>query len=67
VVSAYDDIADGAIGLVIDSYGMLALSKRQDSAARDIGLGPGDQVVLRPAEGGGGVASPVTLTSKKTP
>lgn len=67
VVAAYDDIADGAIGLVIDSYGMLAVSKRQDSAARDVGLGAGDQVVLRAAEGGGGIASPVTLTSKKTP
>ena len=49
LVSAFDDIAEGALGLVTDSYGMLALAKRQDSAARDIGLGNGDQVILRPA------------------
>ena len=65
VVAAYDDIADGAIGVVIDSYGMLAVAKRQDSAARDIGLGPGDQVVLRASEEAGGVASPVSLTKKR--
>lgn len=52
VVGAFDDIAEGALGLVIDSYGMLALSKRQDSAARDVGLASGDQVVLRPAQSG---------------
>lgn len=55
LVAAFDDIADGALGLVTDSYGMLALAKRQDSAARDVGVGSGDQVVLRaaaPAQGG---------------
>jgi len=55
LVRAFDDIAEGALGLVTDSYGMLALAKRRDSAARDIGLGNGDQVILRvagPAQGG---------------
>ena len=55
LVPAFDDIAEGALGLVTDSYGMLALAKRQESAARDVGLGNGDQVVLRPgnpAQGG---------------
>lgn len=47
LVAAFDDIADGALGLVTDSYGMLALAKRQDSAARDVGVASGDQVVLR--------------------
>lgn len=49
VVTAFDDIAEGALGLVVDSYGMLALAKRQDSAARDIGVAAGDQIVLTPA------------------
>lgn len=49
IVTAFDDIADGAIGLVVDSYGMLALAKRQDSAARDIGVASGDQIVLTAA------------------
>lgn len=62
VVTAFDDIAEGAIGLVVDSYGMLALSKRQDSAARDIGLASGDQVVLRAAQpGGNGATTRVSL------
>jgi hypothetical protein len=43
---------------------MLALAKRQDSAARDAGLGAGDQVVLRVDESGGGQVSPVTLGKK---
>jgi S-adenosylmethionine hydrolase len=49
VVVSFDEIAEGALGLVIDSYGMLALAKRQDSAARDLALGTGDQVVLKAA------------------
>jgi S-adenosylmethionine hydrolase len=52
VVTAFDDIPDGALGLVVDSYGMLALAKRQDSAARDVGLASGDQVELRAARSG---------------
>jgi len=62
LVSAFDDIAEGALGLVTDSYGMLALAKRQDSAARDVGLGNGDQVILRPAvPAQGGTSTRVTL------
>ena len=52
LVTAFDDISDGALGLVVDSYGMLALAKRQDSAARDVGLASGDQVELRAAQSG---------------
>ena len=54
-----DEIDDGAIGLVVDSYGMLAVCKRQDSAARDLGIGSGDQVTLRAATDG-----PVGLTTR---
>lgn len=53
VVSAFDDIPEGALGLVIDSYGMLAVAKRQDSAAQDLGVASGDQVVVRPGTGSG--------------
>jgi S-adenosylmethionine hydrolase len=62
IVAAFDDIPDGALGLVVDSYGMLALAKRQDSAARDVGLASGDQVVLRGAQPGeNGATTRVTL------
>jgi len=53
VVSAFDDIPEGALGLVIDSYGMLAVAKRQDSAAQALGVASGDQVVVRPGTGSG--------------
>ena len=50
ITTAFGLIPSGGIGLVIDSYGMLAIAKDQDSAARDVGLGVGDQVVLRAGE-----------------
>jgi S-adenosyl-L-methionine hydrolase (adenosine-forming) len=45
---AYADIASGQIGLVVDSYGMMAIALDQSSAAAELGLGPGDGVSLRP-------------------
>ena len=50
ITTAFGLIHSGGIGLVIDSYGMLAIAKDQDSAARDVGVGVGDQVVLRAGE-----------------
>lgn len=68
IVTSFDDIAEGALGLVIDSYGMLALSKRQDSAARDIGVASGDQVVLTAAtEGSSGLTTRVEITPGHKP
>ncbi|MAT05672.1 MAG: hypothetical protein CL424_11585 [Acidimicrobiaceae bacterium] len=45
--TSFAQLAGGAIGLVLDSYGMLALAMDQRSAADELGVGPGDQVVLR--------------------
>ena len=42
----FSDVATGAVGLVVDSCGMLALVLDQRSAAMDLGIGPGDQVTL---------------------
>ena len=62
LVTSFDEIGEGGLGLVIDSYGMLALAKRQDSAARDVGLASGDQVVLRAANAAqGGATTRVSL------
>jgi S-adenosyl-L-methionine hydrolase (adenosine-forming) len=44
---AYADIASGQIGLVVDSYGMIAIAVDQSSAAAELGLAPGDSVSLR--------------------
>lgn len=47
-VGAFDQIGVGAVALVVDSYGLIALAARQDSAARDLGVAAGDAVTLRP-------------------
>ena len=47
-VVAFEDIAPGAVGLVVDSYGLISLAARQASAAEDLGIGTGDGVTLRP-------------------
>lgn len=45
-VSSFAEISAGAVGLVVDSNGMLALAMDQRSAADDFGLADGDQVVI---------------------
>ena len=65
IVANYTRIGTGAVGLVVDSYGMLALSLDRRSAADELGIGPGDQVVLEPFADdearARGTTSPVTL------
>ncbi len=61
VVPSFAAIPPGAPGLVVDSYGMLALALDRFSAATELGLGPTDQVVLELAPDDGGVTTPVTL------
>ena len=69
----YAELGPGAIGLVPDSCGMLALVLDRRSAAAELGLGPADAVVLRRLDGangaGGaaGVTSPVTLRAIRPP
>ena len=41
VVTTYDEIGPGAIGLVLDSYGLLAVSLMRRSAADELGLAQG--------------------------
>ena len=45
---SFAGIPGGGLGLVLDSYGMLAVCLDQRSAAEELALGPGDQVVLAP-------------------
>lgn len=60
--STFDEVASGEIGLIIDSYGMLALVAHRSSAARDLGLREGSIVRLA-ARGSApvGVTTPVEL------
>ncbi|MGH9114887.1 MAG: SAM hydrolase/SAM-dependent halogenase family protein [Acidimicrobiales bacterium] len=48
---AFADLGPGELGLIHDSYGMLALSLDREPAAARLGLGPGDRVLL--TQGGG--------------
>ena len=65
-VDAFGHLARGELGLVLDSYGLLALSLNQRSAAAELGISTNAGVTLSPAEGndGGGVTTPVALGSR---
>lgn len=45
---AFDDLGDGEVGLVVDSYGLLAVAVARGSAAGILELSSGDEVVLAP-------------------
>jgi S-adenosylmethionine hydrolase len=46
MTSTFADIPGGAVGLVVDSYGMLALALDRRSAAEELGVAAGDQVTI---------------------
>lgn len=62
----FADVGTGAVGLVVDSCGMLALVQDQRSAAADLGIGAGDPVTLTPLPDGrsDGLTSPVTMRAR---
>lgn len=59
--SSFAALGTGQAGLVLDSYGMLSVCLDQRSAAEEIGLAAGDQVVLVSLEPGAAVETPVAL------
>lgn len=63
VVSHFADIDGGAIGAVVDSYGMLALAFDRGSAAETLRIGSGDAVSLYAGEAV--MPSAVTLRPKQ--
>jgi S-adenosylmethionine hydrolase len=48
---SYADLKTGEVGLVVDSYGLLAVSVDRGSAAVELGLHAGDPVTLEPFAG----------------
>jgi S-adenosylmethionine hydrolase len=61
-VASYAELEPGAVGLVLDSSGLLALSMDQRDAAAELGLAAGDQVTLLASDGTGDARSqPVSL------
>ncbi len=69
-VRTFAEIPAGGFGLLTDSYGLLAVAVDRSSAAAELGLNEGDELVIRPAElgpggsGRGSNVSPVTLRPK---
>jgi len=45
-VRTFADLPTGAVGLVVDANGLLAVTMNQRSAAEEIGIDDGDQVVI---------------------
>jgi S-adenosyl-L-methionine hydrolase (adenosine-forming) len=63
-VRTFADIPTGGFGLLVDSYGLLALAIDRGSAAAELELSEGDELVLRPIEGRASNVSPVVLQAK---
>ena len=49
-VTSFADLAPGQVGLVVDSYGLLAVALDRRSAAEELPLAAGDLVRLEPAD-----------------
>ncbi|CAN5176883.1 SAM-dependent chlorinase/fluorinase [soil metagenome] len=62
---AYGEIGAGAVGLVVDAYGLISVAADRQSAAAELGLGTGDGVTLAEAGAGndGRADSPPTPTT----
>lgn len=70
VTGTFADIPGGAVGLVVDSYGMLALALDRRSAADELGVAAGDQVTISRLDDGApepAVSSPVSLRPTRSP
>ncbi|MFM2072244.1 MAG: hypothetical protein RLZZ623_2507 [Actinomycetota bacterium] len=63
----FASVGVGAVGLVVDAHGMLSLVLDRRSAADELGIGAGDQVLLEPLSdaGAAGAAAP-SITSAVT-
>ena len=65
-VASFADVAAGAVGMVVDANGMLALVMNQRSAADELGIADGDQVVITALadDGNSGMTVKVDLTTR---
>jgi S-adenosylmethionine hydrolase len=63
--TSFSEVGTGALGLVVDSYGMVALVTDRGAAAQELGVGAGDRISLTPLEDPptAGVTTAVTLSS----
>ena len=62
--ATYEGISPGQVGLVVDSYGMLSVCLGRRSAATELQLAAGTEVVLAAPTDDAPTGAPVTLTTK---
>ncbi len=60
-VESFSGLAAGEVGLIVDSYGMIAVVANKRSAAAELELSRGTEVRLHPAGEDSGVSTPVTI------
>lgn len=61
IVSSFSEVGVGDVALLADANGLMALVANQSSAADELSIGSGDQVILAEATAAGGMATAVTL------
>lgn len=49
--STFAELKPGEVGLIVDSYGLLAITVDRGSAAAELGIAAGDRITLQPASG----------------
>jgi len=66
--TTYAEVPVGEVGLVIDSYGLVSIAIDRASAADELGIATGDEVVLAPlADDGRPVGTVTSVTLKEKP
>ncbi len=64
-VEDFASLGDNDLGLLVDSYGLVAVVRFRNSAAADLQVSTADAVTIEPLEESSGVTTPVTLTQRK--
>ncbi|MCY3862682.1 MAG: SAM-dependent chlorinase/fluorinase, partial [bacterium] len=63
-VSSYGDLRSGELGVLVDSYGLVAVAVNRGSAALDLSCVEGDSITVEP--GGPAPATPVQLQPQRS-
>jgi S-adenosyl-L-methionine hydrolase (adenosine-forming) len=66
VADTYGAIPPGQVGAVVDSYGLVSICLDRQSAAVELGMAVGDEVVLEAGGPERAVSSPVTLRTERS-
>lgn len=64
--ASFAEIGTGSVGLIVDSYGLLAVAADQTPASIDLDVAEGSVITLRAADGPKGAPSPVRIQAKPT-